>query len=179
MLTLPDFFELYDPSVTQMNAYTGGPYQQAISGLSFLNNDWYNGKVYQIYAFEYAPGKEGAVTWYIGPDKTYKLDARALRPNGNVGQRIIPAEPMSMVLNFGMSSGFSSLNFTGLGATLPATMRIDYVRIYQDPNSQNLGCDPEGYPTTEYIQNHPDVYSNTNITSWYEVSSNGGLRHLC
>ena len=170
-LVTSDYFELYDPSVTTINSYTGGPYQQAISGLSFLNNDWYDGKVYQTYSFDYSPGKEGEITWYIGPDKTYKLDARALRPNGNVGQRTIPAEPMSMILNFGMSSGFSSLNFTGLGATLPATMRIDYVRIYQDPNSENLGCDPEDYPTTEYIRNHPDVYTNTNLTSWYELFS--------
>ena len=67
-----------------MNTYTGGPYQQAISGSTDLNNDWYDGKQYQTYAYEYSPGASGYVTWYVGQDKTYKLDARALRPNGNV-----------------------------------------------------------------------------------------------
>ena len=161
-----DFMELYDTSVTSMNTYTGGPYQQAISGLTFLNNDWYNGKQYQTYGYEYSPGTSGAVTWYVGQDKTYKLDARALRPNGNVGQRTIPQEPMSVILNFGMSSGFAALNFTGLGATMPATMRIDYIRVYQDPNNQNLGCDPQDYPTSDYINDHIEAYTNTNITSW-------------
>ena len=149
-----------------MNVYTGGPYQQAISGLTFLNNDWYNGKQYQTYSFEYSPGPEGDIVWYVGTEKTWKMDARSLRPNGNVGQRIIPAEPMAMVMNFGMSSGFAQLNLTGLGASMPAKMRFDYVRIYQDPNSQNLGCDPQGYPTTSYIQEHAEAYLNPNITSW-------------
>ena len=149
-----------------MNAYTGGPFQQAVSGLSFLNNDWYNGKQYQTYAYEYTPGTEGTVTWYIGSDRTWKLDARSMRPNGNVGQRTVPTEPMAVILNFGMSSGFAQLNFTGLGATLPAKMRFDYVRIYQDPNAENLGCDPPGYPTTTYIDEHREAYSNVNLTSW-------------
>ena len=161
-----DFTEIYDPTITSMNSYTGGPFQQAASGLTMLNNDWYNGKAYQTYAFEYTPGKAGAITWYVGKDKTWKMDARSIRPNGNVGQRIIPAEPMSMVMNFGMSSGFAALNFTGLGTTLPATMRFDYVRIYQDPNSKSITCDPPDYPTSDYISKHGESYNNPNKTSW-------------
>ena len=162
----PEFIELYDPTITTMNVYTGGPYQQAVSGLSFINNDWYDGKQYQTYAFEYTPGSDGSVTWRIGGDKVWKLDARSLRPNGNIGQRIIPAEPMALVMNFGMSEGFAQLNFTGLGKSMPARMRFDYVRIYQDPNAQNLGCDPSGFPTADYINDHPEPYTNVNLTSW-------------
>ena len=105
------------------------------------------------------------MTWFVGADKTWTMDARSIRPNGNVGQRLIPAEPMAMVLNFGISSGFASLNFTGLGTTLPATMRFDYVRIYQD-SSGTTGCDPDGYPTTDYIASHPAAYQNLNLTKW-------------
>lgn len=149
-----------------MNPYCGGVYQQAISGLTNLNNDWYNGAAYQSYGFEYTPGSDGEITWYVGNQTTWKLDARAIGPNGNVGQRTIPQEPMAMVMNFGMSNGFSQLNLTGLAHLMPATMRVDYLRIYQDEDNQSVTCDPPGYPTTDYIAAHPLPYSNPNLTHW-------------
>lgn len=158
--------ELYDPSVSTVNGYQGGVYQQAASIVTNLNNDWYDGNAYQSYAFEYEPGSDGYVTWYVGKDKTWTLDARAMRPNGNVGQRVIPVEPMAMVINFGMSNGFAQLNLTGLGPLMPATMRIDYIRIYQDEDNQLMTCDPPGYETTDYIAEHMDVYTNPNMTLW-------------
>ena len=161
-----NFMEVYDPRVTQMNTYQGGPFQQAISGLTNVNNDWYNGKAYQKYAFEYEPGKDGNIIWTVGDVPSWKLDGRALGPNGNVGQRTIPTEPMTMIMNFGMSNGFAALNLTGLGPLLPATMRFDYVRIYQDPKQINMGCDPPGYPTTAYIREHEVAYTNPNLTQW-------------
>jgi beta-glucan synthesis-associated protein KRE6 len=149
-----------------MNSYQGGVYQQAVSGLTNLNNGWYDGNQYQSYAFEYTPGAKGKVTWSIGNQPTWSLDARALGPNGNIGQRVIPLEPMAIVVNFGMSNGFAALNMTGLEPLLPATMRIDYIRIYQDEDSISVTCDPPGYPTTEYINNHPEAYNNPNLTHW-------------
>lgn len=163
---LGDFVELYDRSLTTMNSYQGGVYQQAISGVTNLNNDWYNGNGYQTYAFEYEPGDTGYSTWFVGTEQTWKLDSRSLGPNGNIGQRIIPAEPMAIVMNFGMSNGFAQLNLTGLGALMPATMRFDYVRIYQDEDNEIVTCDPPGYPTTSYIAAHPEPYNNPNLTSW-------------
>lgn len=149
-----------------MNTYQGGVFQQAVSGLSTLNNDWYDGKQYQTYAFEYTPGAEGNVVWYIGKQKTWKMDGRSIGPNGNIGQRTIPEEPMSVILNFGMSQGFSAVDLPGLAKLLPATMRIDFVRIYQDPGSLSITCDPPGYETTEYIRTHPEPYLNPNKTLW-------------
>ncbi|KAK0977935.1 beta-glucan synthesis-associated protein [Friedmanniomyces endolithicus] len=64
-----------------------------------------------------------------------------------------------------MSSGFAVLNMTGLGRQMPATMRFDYVRIYQDDGGE-LTCDPIGYDTTTYIANHPEPYNNANLTTW-------------
>ena len=49
---------------------------------------------------------------------------------------------------------------------MPATMRLDYIRIYQSDGDE-MTCDPEGYPTTEYIENHPEPYANVNLTQWY------------
>src|ERR1700760_3070787 len=99
-----------------MNSYTGSVYQQAISGVTNINNSWYEGQGYQVYAFEYEPGAQGKVTWFVGDTATWTLDARALGPNGNIGQRVVPVELMAIVLNFGMSSGFASLNMSGLGS---------------------------------------------------------------
>jgi len=58
------------------------------------------------------------------------------------------------------------LNLTGIAPLLPATMRIDHIRIYQDPDSEMMTCDPPGYETTPYINEHYDVYTNPNVTSW-------------
>ncbi|PGG99996.1 hypothetical protein GX51_06012, partial [Blastomyces parvus] len=160
-----EFYELYDPRITTINSYRGGPYQQALSGVTTVNNDWYDGKAYQVYAFEYKPGSKGEINWFVGADKTWKLDARALGPNGNVGQRVIPVEPMALIMNFGMSNSFAALNMSGLATVMPATLRFDYVRIYQDPDAVSVTCDPPGWETTEYIRRHQGVYDNANLTT--------------
>jgi len=33
----------------------------------------------------------------------------------------------------------------------PATMSIDYIRIYQPKDAVNIGCDPPNFPTAQYI----------------------------
>ena len=161
-----DFLEVYDFSITKMNSYRGGPFQQAISGLTHLNNDWYDGKAYQKYSFEYKTGEDGWISWRVGEQETWTMDANAVGPNGNIGRRVIPEEPLSVIVNFGMSNSFAALNLTGIAASLPATMRVDYIRIYQDEGNELITCDPPGYPTTEYIKNHPEPYNNPNLTSW-------------
>ncbi|KAK5132055.1 hypothetical protein LTR08_000392 [Meristemomyces frigidus] len=165
-----EWIEVYDRATSGMNAYQGGSYQQAISTVTNLNNDWYDGNAYQTYAFDYTPGgpDDGSVTWSVGDIETWKIDARALGPNGNVGQRVVPEEPMALVINFGMSSNFASLNLSGLGPLMPATMRMDFIRIYQDEDGE-MTCDPTGYETTAYIADHPEPYANPNITLWSDA----------
>ena len=162
-----EYIELYDPSISMMNIYRGGVYQQALSGTTNLNNDWYNGQSYQTYGFEYVPGNTGKITWFVGDEATWMMDARSVRPNGNVGQRVVPMEPMALVMNFGMSASFALLNLTGLAPLMPATMRFDYVRIYQDPSAHSVTCDPPGMETTDYIAQHASAYTNPNKTLWY------------
>lgn len=74
---------------------------------------------------------------------------------------------MALVMNFGMSKTFAFLNVSGLATVMPATMRFDYVRIYQDPDAVSVTCDPPGTETTEYIQKHRKAYDNANLTTWY------------
>ncbi|GAB7352786.1 hypothetical protein MBLNU459_g3408t1 [Dothideomycetes sp. NU459] len=160
-----DFIEVYNRETSQMNAYQGGVYQQALSTVTNLNNDWYDGNAYQTYGFEYSPGANGYVSWFVGDTPTWKVTGDAVGPNGNVGQRVIPYEPMAIVANFGLSNSFAQLNWTGLGTLMPATMRFDFIRIYQDGDSV-MTCDPEGYETTEFIAKHPKSYKNPNMTRW-------------
>lgn len=158
--------EVFDRSITTINSYLGGPYQQALSALSNVNNEWYDGQAYQKYAFEYTPGAAGDAIFFVGDDATYRITGDAIGPNGNVGQRVLPQEPMYAIANFGMSTGFSALNLTGIAPLLPATMRFDYIRVYQDSSAESVTCDPPGYETTSYIAQHFDAYANPNLTLW-------------
>jgi beta-glucan synthesis-associated protein KRE6 len=48
-----------------------------------------------------------------------------------------------------MSDAFGKVDFQHL--SFPASFLIDYVRVYQDPNLINIGCNPAGMETTDYI----------------------------
>ncbi|PWW77574.1 Glycoside Hydrolase Family 16 protein [Tuber magnatum] len=179
-----DHVAIYHPEFTSMNAYRGGYFQEAISGISILNNDWYDGKQYQTYGFEYEPGSEGMIEWNIGDLKTWRMNAAATGPNGNIGQRPIPNEPMSVIANVGMGGSFAYLDFPELNKLLPAKMRVDWIRIWQDEDCEDCSvtCDPPGYPTTKYIEDHLDAFMNPNLTSWastkYEWPKNTFI-HQC
>jgi hypothetical protein len=48
-------------------------------------------------------------------------------------------------------------------------MWVDYIRVYQDPKLINIGCDPEDYPTADYIQKLAPAFSNPNITTFEQL----------
>jgi beta-glucanase (GH16 family) len=58
-------------------------------------------------------------------------------------------------MNLGFSENFGFIDFDHL--TFPAVMRVDWVRIYQDPDNVQVGCNPADYPTADYI--NQSVYS--------------------
>ncbi len=43
-------------------------------------------------------------------------------------------------------------------------MHVDYIRVYQQKDSINYGCDPVGFPTSNYINQYIEAYTNPNIT---------------
>ncbi len=63
-----------------------------------------------------------------------------------------------------MSRNFGFVDLEHL--IFPATMRVDYIRVYQDPDAINVGCDPEDFPTEAYINEYIEVYTNPNLTTW-------------
>ena len=164
-----DFLAFPNFNTTQLNAYCGGPYQQAISGQTELNNQWYDGQLYQTYGFEYIPGTgaDGQIAWFVGDDLSYMLNGNAIGPNGNVDSRLVSQEPMSIVMNLGISTGWTGINYAEL--RFPTTMYVDYVRWYQPAGKTSVTCDPPGYETTGYITDHPKAYNNINLTMWNET----------
>ena len=180
-----NFVSIHNDSVTTMNTYTGGPLQQAVSGTTTLNVSWYsegdNEHNFQTYGYEYLnDDDDGYLTWYVGMDPTVTVHAKALGPNGNIGHRLMSKEPMSLVMNFGISNNWAYIDWNALH--FPLTMRIDHVRVYQPEDAINVSCDPDDYPTSNYIETHPKAYQNNNLTSWEETGYDwpkNSLVHKC
>ncbi|CAG8677067.1 3304_t:CDS:2 [Cetraspora pellucida] len=146
------FIYIDNPNVTTFNTYVGGVWQQAVSSLTTINNEIYNNRVYEKYAFEYEPGPDGYISWFVGDQLTWRMNASAVGPSkiNDIGQRIISEEPMSIIINLGMSEEFSQVDFRNL--EFPSTMYVDYVRVYQDPLKVKVSCDPPDHPTSDYIR---------------------------
>ena len=101
----------------------------------------------------------------------------AADPRVNIGPRPVPQEPMVrlilftqrristradadcqyMILNLGISPNFGFIDFEHL--TFPTIMSVDYVRVYQNPDNINIGCEPDGFPTQAYIEKYVFVRS--------------------
>jgi hypothetical protein len=112
---------------------------------------------------------EGFITWQTNGQQTVRLGAAAMGPDqgtggSGVGRRLIPEEPMSIVLNLGISSNWQDIDLTTM--TFPTEMWVDYVRVYQRKGYTNVGCDPKDYPTAKYINEHPAQYTNAQLTTW-------------
>ncbi|SCU97824.1 LAMI_0F11562g1_1 [Lachancea mirantina] len=171
---IPDyeFLEIHNQSTTVVNTYCGGPIQQAVSAVTTLNTTWYeygpDAGYFQKYSFEYLNDRDtGYIQWYVGDNPTFTINAMALHPNGNVDWRYISREPMSVVMNLGLSNSWAYIDWAAI--YFPVTMSIDYVRVYQPSNNQSITCDPENYPTYDYIQKHLNAYQDANLTSWEEA----------
>ncbi|KAH4052583.1 hypothetical protein HBI81_134600 [Parastagonospora nodorum] len=158
-----------DYTLSYPNSYTGGPFQQALSGTSNLNKQWFDGIQYQRYSFEYVPGEgeKAYINWKVGDLTMWTLDGRAIGPNGNIAARQISEEPMSMVLNLGTSHAWAAFDDAALHDEY--IMRVDYVRWYQKKGHSMVTCDPPGFETTKYIRDHINAYTNPNFTKWDET----------
>jgi hypothetical protein len=85
--------------MTKLNTYKGGPYQQAVSALTYIDNADYDNMGYASYGFEWwsNPNKrsEGYVTWFSGGKQTWTATSASIGPDDtmNIGQRLISEEP--------------------------------------------------------------------------------------
>ncbi|KAF7320123.1 Glycoside hydrolase family 16 protein [Mycena kentingensis (nom. inval.)] len=154
-----------------LNSYLGGAFQQATSVVSDTNQRCYQllDDCFSIYGFEYKPGFDGAYISWITDDKlVWTLNQNGMDADTavEIGDRPIPQEPMYIIANLGMSLNFGAVDFERL--IFPATMRVDYIRVYQPKNAINIGCDPADFPTQAYINEYIEAYTNANLTTWVD-----------
>ncbi|KAF9497733.1 glycoside hydrolase family 16 protein [Pleurotus eryngii] len=161
-------------SDTHYNSYAGGEFQQAVSALTYIDDQFYNNTAYAPYAFEYwsNPNRrdEGYITWYSNGEQTWTATAAATGPDpiSQVSARIIPEEPMYIILNLGLAPNFQKQDFKNL--QFPSKMYVDYVRVYQRDDVKNgVTCNPPSRPTADYIDNHINAFSNPNLTTWRDA----------
>lgn len=160
----------------KLNSYRGSVLQMAASAVARTNQRSYqnSGQVFSVWGFEYEPGNDGYVTWWIDGMKAFTLTAAAVGADALAGiaQRPIPEEPMYILMNVALSSGFGTVVWDQL--KFPATMQVDYIRLYQSRSKQNTGCDPPDFPTSDYINRHLEAYTNPNLTIWGGDRATGG-----
>lgn len=97
---------VYNKTITRINDYHGGVYQEAVSGLTQCPDEGFAltaGK-YITYGVEYEPDWNldggGYVRWWIDGKPTWRVEGSAIGPvpELDIGQRHIPLEPMSIVM---------------------------------------------------------------------------------
>ncbi|KAE8201074.1 hypothetical protein CF328_g2785 [Tilletia controversa] len=152
------------PNQTYLANGTGGPLAAEVTAT-------YPDSHVSTYGVEWVPHYRDVdpyVTWMTAGEKSWRLNAGALGPDKltEVGQRLVPPEPMYIIFNLGISGAFTFVDWKKI--QFPGVMSIDYVRIYQDEGMESLSCDgafPE-MPTVAYIEKHAEAYWNANLTTW-------------
>ncbi|KAJ7678229.1 beta-glucan synthesis-associated protein [Mycena polygramma] len=160
-----------DPTISVLNTYIGGAFQQATSVVTQTNQQCYEllDNCFSVYGFEYQPGYNDAYISWISDGKlawTLKAPGMAADTQTEIAARPVPQEPMYILANLGMSTNFGTVDLEHL--TFPTTLSLDYVRVYQYADSVNIGCDPPDFPTADYINTYIDAYTNPNLTTWVD-----------
>ncbi|KAF9021072.1 glycoside hydrolase family 16 protein [Hymenopellis radicata] len=162
---------IYDDTLTAYNTYKGGQYQQAVSAVTLIPTNLYNDQGYGAYGFEWYSNPdsrdEGFIEWVSDGVASWKITSTTIGSDSTVeiGPRLISEEPMYIILNLGLSPSFQQQDYMHL--EFPSKMYIDYVRVYQRAGTKNgLTCNPPNRPTSTYINDHINAYSNANFTVW-------------
>lgn len=101
--------------------------------------------------------------WYVSSLPLafrFQIDIRCVRVNQYI------------IANLGFSLNFGGIDLQRI--TFPATMSIDYIRVYQPQNAINIGCDPKDFPTAAYIQTSVALPLSL-LLSWLGMQIPGGV----
>lgn len=159
------------------NVYTGELTQQSTSGVTPTpqNAVEYGGNSsFAEFGLEYEPGNDGYIEWVSGGAPSWRVNSAAMDPDpvSEISRRPFPMEPMYILFNLGISQNFGTPVWNKLH--WPNTMSIDWVRVYQKADEINVGCDPDDFPTADYITKHSEAYNNPNLTLWGNTAEEGG-----
>ncbi|WFD41641.1 hypothetical protein MPSI1_000272 [Malassezia psittaci] len=180
-------YHIYDTDLTARNTWSGGVTQEAMSSTTRIDDNSFENATtpnYNIVGMEYEPDwnntGSGYITFYANGVPSWTINEGALTANtaAEIGKRVVSKEPMSIIMNLGIASGFQYVtDFNGgtQGVNFPATMKFDYIRVYQKqgtPDSRR-SCSPSDHPTSDYISRHQDLYMNNNLTKYVQGTTNG------
>jgi len=168
----------------------------AISANLQLNKTHYVDQ--HIYRVEWEPPEEdgsgGYIKWYTDGEMIFGIRGSSLA----IMQTEIPSEPMYLLMNTAVSSswGFPAPCPENCGCecyecgnpacacalpvgyceNFPASMEIDYVRVYQALNDSKhyVGCSPEHRPTDLFIKGHAKRYMAAGQNRVLEPIQRGG-----
>lgn len=163
---------MYDPNITFQNQWHGSISQESMSVYTYTDTTSFveGGGTQTTYGMEYHPGgsADSNITWAVNGTETWTMKASAMGPNSGteIGQRLVSEEPMAIIMNLAISTKAQEPLYQYL--TFPATFKIDYVRVYQQKGKYNVGCNPKEFPTSDYIDNHLDLYMDNNMTVFTE-----------
>ncbi|EJD51359.1 glycoside hydrolase family 16 protein [Auricularia subglabra TFB-10046 SS5] len=172
--------EVHSPWKTDRNPYHGSALQQSVSCTTNVSDssmsDGPDGGGFGIYGFEFWADPDDPsrsfVHWVSDGERSHSVYGTAVGPDPSVGvgQRLVAAEPMAIILNLALSDSFHPIDWKAI--TFPGDFLIDWVRVYQRRGSPESAatCDPPEYPTTKYIFDHMDAYENPNLTMWSQTS---------
>ncbi|DBA04728.1 TPA: hypothetical protein N0F65_004365 [Lagenidium giganteum] len=136
---------------------------------------------YLIYQVEWVMGKDGYIRWMLAGQPLFEIPASALtNPEQNSAKtnpkKIMIEEPMYMIINVAVSKNWGTTPpnpgkpCRGDGSddttnkicdSFPMSLKVDYVRLYQDTSSGSnmaVGCDPKTHPTKTWIKDHLEEY---------------------
>ena len=105
-----DATTIYNPDITNINSYKGGQYQQAVSAVTQISSENYNNNGYATYGYEWWSNPnnrdEGYITWFSQGEKSWTVTSKSIGPDpiSEVGQRLIPEEPMVSLSHKNISS---------------------------------------------------------------------------
>lgn len=95
-----DATTITDSSITTLNSYKGGVYQQAISAVTDISSSNYNNAGYATYGYEWwsdpSDRDAGYIAWISQGKPSWKITAQTIGPDpvSQISQRLIPEEPM-------------------------------------------------------------------------------------
>lgn len=151
----------YDHGVFSGNSTSwyadGDIYHDYIGGITEIDQSFFSG--FHIYRLEWEP--LSSIRWLLDGHLLLEIDQDALSPQHNaagesVGRRMISVEPTYLLFNLALSDSWST---PPSDLQFPATMKIDYVRVYQRPGMEQISCNPILFPTEDYIQANSDLFS--------------------
>ena len=109
-------FHIYDTDITSTNSWSGGTTQEALSSVTRIDDTAFENAgddaTYTVLGVEYEPDWDGDgsgyITFYANGKPSWTITSGVLGSDSKamISRRIFSEEPMSIIVNLGIASGF-------------------------------------------------------------------------